>query len=63
MCAMQGDDGSPWWQYTSKDVDLSTDGTVLMGTNQMEDSPVKTVRGVIEVMLMGCVGVFKGIGM
>ena len=32
-----------------------------MGTNQKEDSPVKMVRRVIEVLLMGCIGVFKGI--
>ena len=32
-----------------------------MGTNQKEDSPVKMVRRVIEVMLTGCVGVFRGV--
>ena len=32
-----------------------------MGTNQKEDSPVKMVRRVIEVTLMGCNGVFRGI--
>ena len=39
----------------------STDGTVLMGTNWKEDSPVKTAHRVIEVMLTGCNGVFRGI--
>ena len=32
-----------------------------MGTTQKEDSPVKAAHRVIEVMLTGCVGVFKGI--
>ena len=32
-----------------------------MGTNQKEDSPVKTVRRVVKVTLMGCDGVFRGI--
>ena len=36
-------------------------GTVLTGTNQKEDSPVKTARGEIKVMLMGCIEVFKGV--
>ena len=31
-----------------------------MGTKRKEDSPVKTALRVIEVMLMGCVGVLKG---
>ena len=31
-----------------------TDGTVLMGTNQKEDSPLKMVHRVIQVMLTGC---------
>ena len=37
------------------------DGTVLMGTNQKEDSPVKAACRVIEVMLMGFNSVFRGI--
>ena len=36
-------------------------GTVLTGTNQKEDSPVKMACRVIEVMLTGCIGVSKGI--
>ena len=39
----------------------TTSGTVLMGTNRKEDSPVKTAHRVIEVMLTGCNGVSKGI--
>ena len=39
----------------------SMSGTVLMGTNQKEDSPVKMACRVIEVMLTGCNGVFKGV--
>ena len=39
----------------------STSGTVLTGTNWKEDSPVKTAHRVIEIMLTGCIGVFKGI--
>ena len=32
-----------------------------MGTNRKEDSPVKTAHRVIEVMLTGCNGVFRGV--
>ena len=32
-----------------------------MGTNRKEDSPVKTACRVIEVMLTGCNGVFRGV--
>ena len=39
----------------------STDGTVLTGTNRKEDSPVKMARRVIELTLMGCDGVFRGV--
>ena len=34
---------------------------MLTGTNQKEDGPVKAVCRVIEITLMGCVSVFKGI--
>ena len=39
----------------------STSGTVLMGTNWKEDTPVKMACRVIKVMLTGCNSVFKGI--
>ena len=32
-----------------------------MGTDQKEGSPVKTVSRVVERMLMGCIGILKGI--
>ena len=57
---MQEDGGSPRWQYASEDVTLYRHGTVLMGTNQKEDSPVKMARRVIEVMLTGCVQCVQG---
>ena len=36
---------------------------VLMGTNRKEDSPVQMARGVVEVTLMGCNGVSRGVNM
>ena len=60
MCTTWEDDVSPQWQYASGDVN-NYSIIVHMGTNRKEDSPVKPARRVIEVMLTGCVGVFKGI--
>ena len=44
-----------WWCRPS------ASGTVLMGTNWKEDSPVKMAHRVIKIMLTGCIGVFKGV--
>ena len=59
MCTMRGNDISPRQQNTSEDVD-SYRWNGAHGTNRKEDSPVRMARRVVEVMLMGCNGVFKG---
>ena len=51
----------PQQLYTSDDVRPSMSETVLTGTNRKEDSPVKMAHRVVERMLTGCIGVFKGV--
>ena len=55
-----------WWCVTPVAICFqrcrpSTDGTVLTGTNWKQDSPVKMACRLIEVTLMGCNVVFRGV--